>query len=150
MHNGLFEPFLFFTPFTGLDAANNTLAFYGDALHRPIPVTSPQYLAHAIGELVSTYPVHELAGKQWTVIEYETTGQQIVDALAAVHGKPPTITSITDADIEAQRALGPAAVIGAAAKVKWGAGVFSKDDQFVPAGVAAGNLEQTVAAAFKA
>lgn len=133
----------------GLDAKGNTVALYGDALTRKLPVTSPKYLAEALAQLV-VRPVSELVGKTFTVVEYETTGQEVVDALTAANGKVPTVTTLTDADLEAARAHGPLAVLGAAARKKWGAGSFPNNDAFVPVGVQPIDVRQTIAVAIKA
>lgn len=130
--NGLFEPFAFIPPFIGVDVKANTLNLYGDALNQTLPLVSVPFLAESLGQLIIRDP-KEIVGKSFTIIEYETTGQQLADAFEKVHGEKPTINVVTEEEVETTRQKGgPWGGLGTALRRKWSKGDFHADDRFPP------------------
>lgn len=127
----------------------NKLHLYGDALNQKLAVTSPSYLAQAIGQLVVRDP-KDITGKSYTVIDFETTGQELADAFEKLNGSKPTITAAKEEELDGARKSGPPGALGAAARRKWGRGDFPADDRFEPAGVQRREVYQAVESASKA
>ncbi|TXT06120.1 hypothetical protein VHUM_03593 [Vanrija humicola] len=143
--NGSFEPFTFFPGFVGVWIADNKAKFYGDALNRELPVTSPGYLGAGVAQLVTSPEL--VPGNTYTIVEQKWTGQQVVDAIAKAKGADVKVETFTDADLEALRANGPLGVLSGALIKKWGAGEFPEVNPFKPEGVTPRTVDQAVESA---
>lgn len=130
--NGLFEPFLTFAAFTGIDIANATVSLYGDAADRKLQITSLPYLASAVGELALKDPA--ALQPSYTVFEYAASGNEIAKAIEQATGRKVEIKQVTDAEIEGGRKAGDPAALSSTVKVKWGTGEFQAEDAYNPAG----------------
>lgn len=122
IHNGVFEPFLFYKDFSGVDVNNAKLVLYGDAANQPLPLTSMPYLAAAIGHVVQKAP--ESLENNFVVIEYTATGKEIAAAVEAASGKTVAMEQWTEEDVERARKSGGPGVLVALIRVKWGKGEF--------------------------
>jgi hypothetical protein len=140
VHNGLFEQFL---GAAGVDIAKNTVGVYSEALKKPLPVTGPSYLAAVLGELVALPPAETL-GRTFTVVEYEATGQDFIDALAKVNGSQPAFTPYTAEAEAAAHASGIFGALAASLQHKWAFGSFPNNDAFNPASIPRRTVEQSV------
>lgn len=77
------------------------------------------YLGHAVTELVTDIDqLAQLPGTTLNIYDFAPTGQEIVDVLTKIHGKPTEQIEVSDKDNEEQL-QGPRA-IGAAIFKKWG------------------------------
>lgn len=77
------------------------------------------YLGHAVTELVTDIDqLVQLPGTTPNIYDFVPTGQEIVDVLTKIHGKPAEQIEVSDKDNEEQL-QGPRA-IGAAILKKWG------------------------------
>jgi len=142
IHNGLFESSFLDPAFFGLDAKNNTLTIYGDALRQQFSFLSLPYLAEAVAQLV-VQPTFG-PGQQYTIVEAEVYGQEIFEAFEEVNGAPPTVQVMLRSDIQELRDAGPAQGLGAAWRVHWGSGNWKAVNTFEPQGVTRRTLLQAV------
>lgn len=133
IHNGLFEGSFLDPAFFGLDAEKNVMTVFGDALRQKFSFLSLPYLGAAVAQLV-THPAFA-AGKQYTIVEAEFTGQDVADAFETVKGSPPTVNIMTPADIQAMQAAGPGPGLGAAWRMHWGSGNWNVVNLFEPVGI---------------
>lgn len=138
IRNGLFED-SFFGGF-GVNAVDNKLTLYGDALSSKFSFSSLPYIGAAVAQIV-TLPKLE---NKYTVVEAEFTGAQLASALEKKHGKAPTLSKFTDEDVAAAVAKGPGPGLGAGWRTHWGKGHWTSPNRFDPAGVAPRTLEQGI------
>lgn len=143
VHNGVFQPNFFIPQLVGVDAKANTLRLYGNAAVNRIPITSPRYLAEAVGQIVVRDP-KEFARKSFTVMEFETTGTQVANALEAAHGQSPQFVAVTNDQLEVIRHASVFGALGVAIRRKWSNGDFDADDLFNPEGIDRGNIQKAV------
>ena len=94
---------------------------------------SQEYLGAGIAEIASA-PPSSIVGRTVTLIECTSTGQEMVDAIESVTGKPVTVSRLTD-DVVAERKKNinpPPAMTPMAAdayfKKLWGEGHVLKSD----------------------
>ncbi|ORY26868.1 hypothetical protein BCR39DRAFT_560299 [Naematelia encephala] len=107
-------------PDSGINVKENKVSFYGDARTRKTILASLEYIAAGVIELITTHKPSELANKIYQFIEYEPTGEEIIQALTVVHGRPPLIHINTEEELAEQYLKSIQEAIGAATKYKWG------------------------------
>ncbi|KAL1409017.1 hypothetical protein Q8F55_005841 [Vanrija albida] len=138
----LFEDYVYPAwDFLSVDVAGNRVAFYGDALNQKFTSISLPYLGESVAQLLARPDF--AAGQKYTLQETVFTGQELVDALTAAHGRKPEVGTYTDADVE-EAQKNPGAGLGAAWRVHWGKGRWNSPNLFQPAGVPTRTLEQAV------
>ncbi|TXT10724.1 hypothetical protein VHUM_02229 [Vanrija humicola] len=138
----LFEDYVYPAwDFLSIDVAGNRVAFYGDARNQRFTSISLDYLGESVAQLFSRPDFGP--GQKYTLQETVFTGQELVDVLTAAHGKAPTVTAYTDADVE-EAQKNPGAGLGAAWRVHWGKGRWNTVNLFQPKGVTPRTLDQAV------
>ncbi|WVW83156.1 hypothetical protein I302_105174 [Kwoniella bestiolae CBS 10118] len=123
---GLFDYYFYAYKFAGTDVKENTVEVYHDALKNPLRITSLAYLGHAITQL-SLRP-SAIAGKTIALYDLQPTGQEIIDVLTKIHGKPTKVTDYTDEQYE--KDMGDlVSAISASVKLKWGDNSWAKEEK---------------------
>lgn len=140
--NGLFEWAFLNKDFFGLDAKNNTIALYRDALESKFSFLSLPYLAEAVAQLIVEPSFGP--GQRYTLSEAEFTGRDVVEAFKKAHGKEPQVTKFTDEGVTQLREASPAAGLGASWRMHWGLGNWNVENLYEPKGVTKRTLEQAV------
>ncbi|CAK9781801.1 NAD(P)-binding protein [Cutaneotrichosporon oleaginosum] len=140
--NGLFEWAFLSGEFFGVDPKANELKLYGDALDAKFSFLSLPFLAEAVAQLLLEPSFGP--GQNYTLSEAEFTGRDVVEAFKSVHGKEPTISQFTDADVQKLRDASPAAGLGAAWRMHWGNKNWKAENLYHPKGVSPRTLEQAV------
>ncbi|XAO24060.1 hypothetical protein I312_102850 [Cryptococcus bacillisporus CA1280] len=116
---GLFDLFFFGYKALGVDVKSNRVQYFHQSLKNPLRLTSLAYLGHAVTELATDIDqLAQLPGTTPNIYDFVPTGQEIVDVLTKIHGKPTEQIEVSDKDNEEQL-QGPRA-IGAAIFKKWG------------------------------
>ncbi|WVF72249.1 hypothetical protein IAT40_007061 [Kwoniella sp. CBS 6097] len=113
---GLFDLFFFKFKAAGTDIVENKVEIYKNALKAPLRLTTLKFLGYAVAQLV-TKP-DNLPNQTIQVFDLEPTGQDIIDTLTKIHGKPTEIIKFTDDDYH--KGITEGFAIGAALKNKWG------------------------------
>jgi len=67
----------------------------------------------------------DIANKTFDLIEYEKTGEEIIQAFTEVNGSPPEIHEISEAEWEAQMAQSGLPSLAAGISRKWGTPDFN-------------------------
>lgn len=132
IRNGIFEAYLTYAPFTGLDVPNATLELYSGSAERKIPVTSVPYIAKAVGELVLKDPAS--LADSYTIVEYSASGDEIAKAIEEETGRKVEIREFSEAQVENGRKSGDPDALSAEVRVKWGKGEWPAEDAYNPAG----------------
>lgn len=166
----MYEHWLFRAEATGIDVKTNTLRVYDGALDNKLPVTSLAYLAKAVREIVldegpsaeqreadegtrdkrqedrAGVRVADVAGKNFTVVEYEATGNEIGAAIEAVSHIKPKIIPLTDSEVEGAEACGAEDAINVGICKAWGVRGFPPGEsiEFEPRGVSKRTLDDAV------
>ncbi|OCF36541.1 hypothetical protein I317_00718 [Kwoniella heveanensis CBS 569] len=122
---GLFDLFFFKFKAAGTDIVDNKVSIYKQALTAPLRLTTLKFLGYAVAQLV-TKP-DTLPNQTFQVFDLTPTGQDIVDTLTKIHGKPAQIVQYTDEDYH--KGITEGFAIGAALQDKWGSDRWGASDR---------------------
>ncbi|KAK8869766.1 hypothetical protein IAR55_000334 [Kwoniella newhampshirensis] len=116
---GLFDQFFFAYKAVGVDVQGNTIQKFRNNIQAPFRITTLAYLAYAVAKFVGDEStLTKLANETVVLYDYTPTGQEIVDTLTKIHGKPTEISEYPENQYQ-EDLQGPYA-IGAALKAQWG------------------------------
>ncbi|WWC90092.1 uncharacterized protein L201_005025 [Kwoniella dendrophila CBS 6074] len=122
---GILDLFFYAYKFLGTDVNNNKIETFNDSLNQPLRITSLEYVGNAVTQLIQT--PEKIANKYIGLYDIEVTGQQVIDVLTKLHGKPTEVTEYTRERYEEDLKTLPSA-IGAEIRKRWGNGKWDNED----------------------
>ncbi|WWC61171.1 uncharacterized protein I303_103751 [Kwoniella dejecticola CBS 10117] len=141
---GLLDSFFFSLKFLGTDAKSNKIELFRGALHNPIRLTTLDYLSRSVLRLI-TEETEALDGRTIHVFDKSPTGQELVDALTAIHGSEPAIVEYTEARFDQNsKTTETISAISTGLKFKWGENSWGEGEVYSGHGHDGESLEEII------